>query len=432
MEVESLKRGTLLRKLADGGLLDRLEPIYGTDASNAAGRLRELVLEFADTFPCDDTSETQLFSTPGRAELGGNHTDHQNGHGLAASVDLDTIACVVPNDSRTIRIKSRHHRMAVVDIDDLSIHPEESDSSVSLVRGVAARLEQLGYTVGGFDAYTTTRVLRGSGLSSSAAFEVLTATIMNHLFCGGKLDSRELAKVGQYAENVYFGKPCGLLDQLSCATGGVVAVDFRNPEDPTLRRVRVDLASYGYALCVVDTRASHSDLTADFAAIPQEMREVAACFGREVLGQVDYQQFRENLPMVRNACGDRAALRAYHFFTDDQRVALQCDALERGDFDAFLRQIRRSGRSSFMYLQNVSTYRESRRQPMALLLALAEDLLEGQGACRVHGGGFAGTIQAFVPLDRLKDFVSGMEAVAGQGSCYVLNFRDSGSVLLVS
>ena len=426
-----MRRGELLRELEQGGLPERLEPVYGKDAPSAAYRLRELMLEYGETFPCSDDAETLLFSTPGRTELGGNHTDHQHGHGLAASVNLDTIACVVPNNSQTIRIKSRHHRLAEVDLSDLSVKKEETGNSVSLLRGVAARLTQLGYTMGGFDAYTTTRVLRGSGLSSSAAFEVLTATIMNQLFCGEALSSTELAKVGQYAENVYFGKPCGLMDQMACATGGVIVIDFKDPDNPDLRRVQVDLSRFGHALCIIDTRASHADLTADYAAITQEMRQVAACFGREVLGDVSFEQFRESLATVRATCGDRAALRAYHFFRDDQRVLLECDALEQGDFDAFLHHVRQSGRSSFMYLQNVSNYRESRSQPVALLLALAEDLLAGRGACRVHGGGFAGTIQAFVPLEDLSAFVSGMEAVAGQGSCHVLTFRSAGSVPLV-
>ena len=426
-----MRRGELLRELEQGGLPERLEPVYGKDAPSAAYRLRELMLEYGETFPCSDDAETLLFSTPGRTELGGNHTDHQHGHGLAASVNLDTIACVVPNNSQTIRIKSRHHRLAEVDLSDLSVKKEETGNSVSLLRGVAARLTQLGYTMGGFDAYTTTRVLRGSGLSSSAAFEVLTATIMNQLFCGEALSSTELAKVGQYAENVYFGKPCGLMDQMACATGGVIVIDFKDPDNPDLRRVQVDLSRFGHALCIIDTRASHADLTADYAAITQEMRQVAACFGREILRDVSFDQFRESLATVRATCGDRAALRAYHFFRDDQRVLLECDALEKGDFDTFLHHVRQSGRSSFMYLQNVSNYRESRSQPVALLLALAEDLLAGRGACRVHGGGFAGTIQAFVPLDILSSFVAGMEAVAGQGACHVLSFRNVGSVPLV-
>lgn len=427
-----MRRVDLLQQLSTGGLDGRLSQIYGAEADDAASRLKELVLEYAGTFPCGDDADTWLFSTPGRTELGGNHTDHQRGSALAGSVNLDTIACVVPNGSHTIRIKSRHHRMAEVHLDDLSVHPPEIGSSPSLVRGVAARLTQLGYSIGGFDAYTTTRVLRGSGLSSSAAFEVLVCTIMSHLFCGGALSPVQLAQVGQYAENVYFGKPCGLLDQLACAAGGVISADFRDPDAPSLQQVQVDLAAQGFALCIVDSRASHADLTDDYAAIPREMGEVAACLGCQVLGQADPRQFWEQLPQLRTVCGDRAVLRALHFFADDRRVPLQRQALERGDFGAFLELTCQSGRSSFMYLQNVSNYRDSRFQPVAVLLAAAEELLAGQGACRVHGGGFAGAIQAFVPLDRLEDFTASMEALSGPGTCHVLSIRSAGSVLLVN
>lgn len=427
-----MKRGELLSQLKNGALTDRLTSVYGKDAPNAAARLRELMREYSGTFPCKDDADTYLFSTPGRTELGGNHTDHQHGRCLAASVDLDTIACVVPNGSSTIRIKSRHHRMAQVDISDLSIHPEETGNSVSLVRGIAARLTQMGYTVGGFDAYTTTRVLRGSGLSSSAAFEVLVGTIMNHLFCGGALSSIQIAQIGQYAENVYYGKPCGLLDQLACSTGGVTAIDFADPESPVIRQVQVDLHQYGYALCIIDSRASHSDLTDAYAAIPREMGKVAACFDRNVLGEVPYQQFRASIPQVRAACGDRATLRALHFYAENDRAMEQCDSLEQCDFDRFLRLVAQSGRSSWMYLQNVSTYQDSGEQPVALILALAEELLRGRGAFRVHGGGFAGTVQVYVPLDMLEGFVSSMESVIGTGSCHVLTFRSAGSTLLIS
>lgn len=427
-----MKRGDLLSQLKSGSLTDRLTPVYGKNTLASVRRLRELMHEYADTFPCSDEAETFLFSTPGRTELGGNHTDHQHGRCLAASVDLDTIACVVPNGSSTVRIKSRHHRMAQVDLTDLSVHPEEAGSSVSLVRGIAAKLREMGYTVGGFDAYTTTRVLRGSGLSSSAAFEVLVGTIMNHLFCGGELSPTQIAQIGQYAENVYFGKPCGLMDQLSCATGGVIAIDFADPAAPTVQQVQVDLDQYGYALCIIDSRASHADLTADYAAIPREMRQVAACFGKEVLREVGPDEFMGALPRIRAACGDRAALRARHFFDDNHRVVLQHAALEQGGFDRFLALVNQSGRSSWMYLQNISTYRSSADQPIALILALAEQLLRGRGACRVHGGGFAGTVQAYVPLDLLDQFVAGMEALTGEGSCHVLTFRSVGSALLIS
>ena len=420
-----MKRGQLLTQLADGSLIPDLAPVYGSDAPAAAARLLELTEEFAGTFPCGGDTRTLLFSAPGRTELGGNHTDHQHGHGLAASVDLDTIACVCPNDTSVIRIKSRHHRMAEIDLNDLAVHPEEADRSVSLLRGVAARFRQLGYALGGFDAYTTTRVLRGGGLSSSA-FEVLVATILNHLFCGDALTATEIAQAAQYAENVYFGKPCGLLDQLACATGGVLAVDFRNLDRPQIRRVQVDLASQGYAMCIVDTRASHSDLTADYAAIIQEMRAVAACLDCEVLGQADAARFRRELPRIRALCGDRAVLRAHHFFTEDARVSRQCDALEAGDLPLFLELVRQSGLSSYMYLQNIIPTGAVAHQDMGVALALCEHYLAGRGAYRVHGGGFAGTIQAFVPQDILKSFIVDIEKVFGAGSCHVLSIRPVG------
>ncbi len=427
-----MRRGELLQALEGGGLLDRLEPVYGADAAGAARRLADLTRGYAGVFPGGEEEDVRLFSVPGRTELGGNHTDHQWGRCLAGSVDLDTIACAAPNGINMVRIQSRNHRMAEVSLDDLSVHPAETGSSVSLVRGVAARLREMGHAVGGFNAYTTTRVLRSSGLSSSAAFEVMVGTIMNHLFCGGVLTPLQLAQVGQYAENVYYGKPCGLMDQLACASGGVIAIDFADPAAPSLRQVQVDLEREGYALVIVDAGAGHADLTEEYAAIPREMGAVAACLGRERLGQATYEQFLEELPRVRSACGDRALLRAMHFFQDDRRAAEQCGALERGDLPAFLRLVRRSGRSSFMNLQNVITCRDSREQPLAVLLALAEELLEGEGACRVHGGGFAGTIQAFVPLDRVERFTQGMEALTGAGSCHVLSIRGTGAAQLVS
>ena len=426
-----MRRGDLLRGLEDGSLLSRLEPVYGGDAAGAAGRLLELTQEFAGIFSCGDETDMQLFSAPGRTELGGNHTDHQHGHCLAAAVGMDTIACAALNGTNVIRIKSRHHRIAEVSLDQLDAQDAETGSSPSLVRGVAARLTQMGYSVSGFDAYTTTQVLRGSGLSSSAAFEVLVCAIMNHLFCGDQLSPVQLAQVGQYAENVYYGKPCGLLDQLSCACGGVIAAGFSDPANPSVRQVQVDLAAQGYALCIVDAGASHASLIDDYASIPQEMRQAAAHFGKEVLAEVPYEDFQRELPAVRDACGDRAVLRALHFYQDNQRVARQLEALENNHFDEFLRLVRQSGRSSFMYLQNVSTYRDSRIQPMAVLLAQAEELLGERGACRIHGGGFAGTIQAFVPLDLLDAFTRRMEALTREGACYALSIRPAGAVCLI-
>ncbi len=426
-----MKRGDLLARLESGQLTEKLFPVYGQDASAAAGRLAELVRACAEAFPCPDESEALLFSAPGRTELGGNHTDHQNGRCLAASVALDTIACVFPNDSGIIRIKSRHHRLIQVELADLSLHSEETGSSAALVRGIAARLQAMGHSLGGFDAYTTTRVLRGSGLSSSAAFEVLVAAIMNHLFCGGALTATQLAQVGQYAENVYFGKPCGLMDQLACATGGIIAIDFQDPAAPQLQQLDLSPEAFGYALCIIDSRASHADLTADFAAIPREMKQVAACLGHEVLGQADPAVFQAALPRLRAICGDRPLLRARHFFDENDRVAQQHTALAQGDFERFLTLVAQSGRSSWMYLQNVFPACDSGSQPLALILAQAEQLLQGRGACRVHGGGFAGTVQAYVPLNQLEHFVSGMESLTGPGSCLTLRFRSTGAAVLV-
>ena len=430
-----MKREVLLEYLHSGAAQEPLKDVYGTDADAAAGRLLELTEEFAQIFPCTPDSEALLFSTPGRAELGGSHTDHQLGHGLAASVNLDTIACVVPNDSGTIRIKSRNHRMATVHLDDLGIHEDEARNSMALVRGLAQKFSQIAGPLRGFDVYTTTTVLRGGGLSSSAAFEVLIATIFNHLFCGGSLSPAQVAQTAQYAENVYFNKPSGPLDQLACAVGGIIGVDFgpcAGQQPPDIKHLSLDLSAYGHALCIIDTRASHASLVEDFAAIPREMRQVALCFCHDVLRGVDYDQFFHDIPRVRALCGDRAALRAFHYFHEDRRVCRQIQALEQGDFPTFLQCVRESGRSSFLYLQNATNYQESRVQPLGILQAAAEELLEGTGAVRIHGGGFAGTLAAFVPLDRLEAFTAGMDAVAGPGACSVLHFRDSGSALLLS
>lgn len=430
-----MKREVLLEYLRSGAVREQLEPVYGGEAAAAEARLLELTEEFAQIFPCGPDSETLLFSTPGRAELGGSHTDHQLGRGLAASVNLDTIACVTPNDSHTIRIKSRNHRMATVHLDDLGIHEEETGSSMALVRGLAQKFTQLAGPLRGFDVYTTTTVLRGGGLSSSAAFEVLTATIFNHLFCGGSLTPPQVAQAAQYAENVYFNKPSGMLDQLACAVGGVIGVDFQpcaGQQLPEITPLSLDLAAYGHALCIIDTKASHASLVDDFAAIPREMQQVALCFHSESLRGVDYDTFFHDLPRVRTLCGDRAVLRAYHYFHEDQRICRQIAALQQGDFSAFLRCVRESGRSSFLYLQNASNYQESRVQPLGVLQAVAEELLGGTGAVRIHGGGFAGTLAAFVPLDRVDAFTAGMDAVAGPGSCRILHFRSTGSALLIS
>ena len=370
-----------------------------------------------------------LFSAPGRTELGGNHTDHQLGRVLAGAVSVDTLAAVAPNGEGVIRVQSEGYPLCTVSLEELDVRPAEFGSTLSLIRGVAARITQLGHAVHGFDAYVTSRVLPGSGLSSSAAFEVLLGTIINSLdTCG--LSAIEIAQIGQYAENDYFGKPCGLMDQMASSVGGIVTIDFADASRPVVEPLDFDFASCGHALCIVNSGADHADLTDEYAAIPREMKAVCAVFGKEHLREVDEDAFYSRLREVRAAAGDRAALRAMHFFEDNRRVALQVEALKAKDFPRFLDLVNESGRSSWLYLQNVVPTGSTRHQELALSLALAARLLQGRGACRVHGGGFAGTIQAFVPLDLLDAFRSGMEAVLGEGSCQVLSIRPEGGILL--
>ncbi len=374
-----------------------------------------------------DAREIALFSAPGRTELGGNHTDHQGGHVLAGSVNLDIIAVAARNQNGTIRLKSEGFDMESVTLSAFSPQPSEVNTSAALLRGIAAKFSDLGHPVTGFDAYTTSNVLRGSGLSSSAAFEVLVGNICNTFFAEGSVDAVQIAQIGQYAENVFFGKPCGLMDQMACSIGGIIAIDFKT-EDPVITRTNVDLTAQGYALCILDSGADHADLTDDYAAIPAEMRAVAAALGKAVLSRTDRTAVLAHLPMLRKTCGDRAVMRALHFFGDDARVSREADALRNGDFDRFLAEVRASGQSSFMYLQNVCTYREPAKQEVALTIALCEALLGGRGAVRVHGGGFAGTVQAFVPLDMLETFRSETEKVLGEGRCHVLRIRSVGGV----
>ena len=373
---------------------------------------------------------SRYFSAPGRTEIGGNHTDHQRGRVLAAAVNLDTLAAVAPNALGQIRILSQGYPMCCIELSHLEVVVSERNTTAALVRGVAARFRQLGYPVEGFDAYCTSTVLPGSGLSSSAAFEVLMGTVINGLFCQGGVSAPQIAMIGQYAENVYFGKPCGLMDQTASAVGGLVAIDFAQAENPQIRSVPFDLAGCGYALCILDSGADHADLTDEYAAVPAEMKAVAAQLGAEVLSQVSEQAFFRALPRLRESCGDRAVLRSLHFLRENQRVVEQVQALEKGDFERFLQLVGCSGRSSWMYLQNVIPAGNRSQQAMAVTLALCEELLQGQGAFRVHGGGFAGTVQAFVPMDLLDGFCRGAEAVLGAGACHVLSVRPQGGTEL--
>ena len=370
----------------------------------------------------------RYFSAPGRSEICGNHTDHQQGCVLAAAVDLDTVAAVRVNGTDMIRIQSKGYPLCQVSLKELQVKESELNSTAALIRGVAARFAQLGCPVRGFDAYCESTVLPGSGLSSSAAFEVLVGTIINHLFFGGKLSQPEIAMVGQYAENVYFGKPCGLMDQMASAVGNLVFINFADPAAPVVRKIDFNFENSGHALCIIDSGADHADLTDEYAAVPGEMKAIAAYLGKDVLTQIDEAVFYAAVPALRKACGDRAVMRAIHFYQENARVPKLAEALEKGDFDAFLSLITESGRSSWMYLQNVIPAGYKAHQDVAVALALCGHYLAGRGAYRVHGGGFAGTIQAFVPNDMLDAFVAGMDAALGKGACHVLSIRPQGGV----
>ena len=409
----------------------KFQELYGKDAPRQEARYEAIRKGFAAQYGYE-AGEGTFFSAPGRTEIGGNHTDHNHGRVLAGAVDLDIVGLAQKTGNDTIRLKSAEYdKIDVVDLMDLSLHPEDTGSQ-SLIRGICAKCKELGYQVGGFDCYTITQVLKGSGLSSSAAFEVLVVTVISHLFNGGSIDPITAAKISQYAENVYFGKPSGLLDQMASSVGGVTAMDFADPSAPVVEKVTFDLASYGHALCVVDTGGNHADLTGEYAAIPQEMKAVAQFFGKEFLRQVDEAAFYEQLPQVRKAVGDRAVLRAMHFFDDDRLAHEEAQALKAGDFPGFLRKVRASGQSSLQRLQNVFAPQAPQEQGITLALSLSQRLLGEQGACRVHGGGFAGTIQAYVPFDLLDSYRQGMEHVFGKGSCYVLSFRQAGGTKVLT
>ncbi len=369
-----------------------------------------------------------VFSAPGRTEISGNHTDHQCGCVLAAAVNLEAVADVWLNGTNNIWIQSQGYPTMKVELDDLSVREEEKNSTAALIRGVAYSFVQRGAKLRGFDAVVNSTVLPGSGLSSSAAFEVLFGTILNELFFDKKLSAVEIAQIGQYAENVYFGKPCGLMDQMASSVGGLVYMDFENPREPIIEKIDFDLAKAGYALCIIDSGADHADLTDEYAAIPTEMREVAAFFGKKVLRQIPADTFFSALPELRGKVSDRAILRAIHIYQENSRVLKQAEALKSGNMDAFLQLVKESGRSSWMYLQNISPTGAVEHQEVAVALALCDVLLQGRGAYRVHGGGFAGTVQAFVPFDMLDAFISGMEAVLGIDKCHVLNIRPQGGI----
>ncbi len=419
--------------LKNGSYKQQLSMLYvcpEEQTKSYADRYLDVLNSYEEVF--GTVEEAALFSAPGRTEIGGNHTDHQHGCVLAGSVNLDVIAAACPNGTDQIRIQSRNYPMDEISLNDLEVNEAQFDKAISLIRGVVKKFVDLGYPVKGFNAYTISNVLKGSGMSSSAAFEVLVGTIINGLFCNNEVSPVEIAKFSQYAENVYFGKPSGLMDQMASSVGSAVAIDFRDTNEPVIEKVAFDFAKSGHALCIVDSGADHADLTHEYASIPADMKQVAAFFGKEVLRDVDEKEFMENIPQLRKKINnDRAVLRAFHFFHDNRYAQEEVAALKANDFKQFCALVRKSGASSFMYLQNVFASSMPEEQSVSLALALCDEILGERGAYRVHGGGFAGTVQAFVPNDMLEEFRSRIEAVLGVGRCHILSIRPVGGYQLV-
>ncbi|MCD6355478.1 MAG: galactokinase [Prolixibacteraceae bacterium] len=425
------KISSLVEKI-NGGNNPLFNELYGVDAvvlKEQAERYAALMDDFEKTYGSDDV---QLFSSPGRTEIGGNHTDHNYGRVLAGAVNLDNIAVAAPNESNIIRIKSVGYPEFQVDISELVIDESNFYTSNSLVKGICAKMKENGYQMGGFNACIDGRVPKGSGLSSSASFEVLIGTIINELFNNGKMSAVENAIIGQWSENNFFGKPCGLMDQTACSVGGLITIDFKDPANPIVKEVDFDFVSTGFSLVITDVGGGHDDAAsqAEYASLPIEMKSVAAELGANVLREVTLEQIVENIPAIRKKTGDRAILRAYHFQGDNQRVVDQVAALENNDFKAFLNMVVESGYSSYMYNQNIFDVVHKDEQVVSLALALSEMILKGSGAWRVHGGGFGGTIQAFVPQNKLDEYVKTLEHVYGEGTCHKLFIRSKGSIKL--
>lgn len=409
--------------IANGDFDDSFNILYRQTAA-ARQRYLDALDRFEEIYKT--SGDIRLFSAPGRTEIGGNHTDHQHGCVLAASVNLDVIAVVGKNDDEKIRIKSEGFDMDEVDINDLGKKEEETGRSSALIRGVCKKFADMGAKLGGFNAYTTSNVLKGSGLSSSAAFEVLVGNILNNMFFDSKADAVTIAKIGQFAEKEYFGKPCGLLDQTASSMGGFTYADFADPQNPVCEKIELDVEKYGYTLCVVDTGGNHADLTDDYAGITVECRKVSNALGVSVLRDADVERFYREIPVLREECGDRAVLRAFHFFNEQERVEKQKTALEKGDFKKFLKLVNASGQSSCDYLQNLYSVSAVQEQGLVLALALTKQFLGEDGACRVHGGGFAGTIQCYIPSDKMSEYKTMIESVFGGGSCQILSIRPVG------
>ena len=419
-----MKPSELISKIETGEMDVALRSVYVTDeaVNSQKPRYIRIIKKFVEMF--GDSRDVMVLSAPGRTEICGNHTDHNNGKVLAASINLDAIAVAAKSDSAVINEKSEGHAMNTVDISDLSPSKSGYGKSSAMIKGVIARLNELGYSTGGFDACTTNDVMGGSGLSSSAAFEVLIGNIISYLYNDGKIDAVEIAKASQYSENVFFGKPSGLLDQMASSVGSFVTIDFENTDTPIIKKIDYDFAQSGYNLCIVDTHGSHSDLTDDYAAVRGEMESVANAMGQKVLREIKFNDFLSEIPNLTGKVNDRAIIRAMHFFKENERVDSAVKALEENDFDSFISTIEESGNSSFMYNQNVYSPNKPLEQKLSLALCVADNLIKT--GYRVHGGGFAGTIQAFVKNEKLDEFKAVMDGIFGKGSCHVLIIRPVG------
>lgn len=417
----------LVNAISNGALDERFRELYGSSERTLL-RQRARYLSAAENFSrlYPERGEIHVFSAPGRTEIGGNHTDHQHGCVLAAAVNLDVVAIVAFHDEGVIRLKSEGYSADTIELGSLEADPGEAGTSASLIRGVCAGFVRAGVKIGGFDAYTTSDVLSGSGLSSSAAFEVLLGTIIDKQYNGGRAGAVEIAKIGQFAENKYFGKASGLMDQMVSSVGGFVYIDFKEPAEPEIRSVEFDFSAAGYSLCITDTKGSHADLTPDYSAVSAEMMSVAKALGSEVLRNADEEEFYAKLPELRKVCTDRALLRAAHFFDENRRAGDEAAALESGNTAEFFRLVEESGDSSYKLLQNLYSCRKPQAQEIPLAIMLSKRFLSGSGAVRVHGGGFAGTIQAFVPNYLAADYADEMNRVFGENSCYVLMVRPVG------
>lgn len=418
----------LIKNIDNGIYNERILDVYVDDLDYHKSRLKDAINAFEKSFGVSDIS---IYSAPGRTEVGGNHTDHQHGQVLAASINKDTICVTQKTDDDKIVIAHDSGLIVEVDLSDIAYKKEEECSTISLVKGVVAGFVNRGYKVGGFKGYITSDVLVGAGISSSAAYENTIGTVLSNIYNDNKVSAVEIAIISQYAENTYFGKPCGLMDQMASSVGSLVYIDFYDPKNPVIEKVEFDMAKKGYSLCITDTKGSHSDLTEDYALVPQEMKNVAKLLGHDVLVDVSYEDLVANMAAIREVLGDRALLRALHFINENKRVPQEVEALKNDDLDTFLKLITASGNSSYKYLQNVYTNHDIKHQNVSIALCVSEMVLGANGVSRVHGGGFAGTIQAFVKNEFVDEYKNALDNVFGNGSCCVYKIRKYGGIKLI-